>query len=136
MERRRAARIGERGGDSHSYPESLSGRAAAAAVAPDLNDNPERRRATYSADGWSDADGRTTEARFEWGLRTHARALCSHRRRRRLTPIRSCKNARKAQQTRSWTWLHGKRREEAGEREEEENEDDAAAAATINSLLC
>ena len=45
----------------------------------------------------------------------------------------SCKNARKAQQTRSWTWLHGKRREEAGEREEEENEDDAA---TINSLLC
>ena len=64
----------ERGVDS--YPESLSGRAAAAAVAPDLNDNPERRRATYSADGRTRTDGRTTEARFEWGLRTHARALC------------------------------------------------------------
>ena len=40
----------------------------------------------------------------------------------------SCRNARKAQQTRSWTWLHGKQGEEAREREEEEeNEDDAAA---------
>ena len=96
-------------------------------------------------------DGRTTEARFEWVLRTHARAACSGRRLTILVRMRgsrggTTKNAGYAVvvvdlglgSDDAATWKkRGKQGRKEGKEEENDGgeDDDAAAAATIKSFL-